>query len=654
MKPQNLIRRLSLFLALALTLSMVGFVAAQDDDGTYTDPAGMFSVPIPTNWRAEQIDDYVLLASPDDEIKLFIAAIDEADPQTAIESFFDIALPDFDQDGGNATPIPAAMLGDLEDGLAINYVPRDGILYQGVAQVYDGVSYVFLVEGSLTAIQQRAAQINIINTGFSITALEEDDDTVLEARPLTDDMIAEVEAFVPEALAQLNVPGAVVAIVQGDEIVYVGGFGVRERDGDPVDAETLMMIGSTTKSMTTMAMGALVDDGLLDWDAPAIDYLPSFAVADPELTESITIANLVCACSGVPRRDFEIIFNATELSAEDIIESLGTYEFFTDFGEAFQYSNQMVAAGGYAAAAAVAGEGDLYAAYIDLLQERILDPIGMTASTIDFDAVRAYGNYAIPYGGNLELEYVPIPLSYEEFVTPVAPAGALWASGEDMARYLLTAMNLGVAPDGTRIISEENLLRTWEPQVPLAANVDYGLGWFVETYRGMTLISHGGNMLGFTSELMFLPDAGIGVAVITNAQGTNSINQAIAERVFELVFDLPAEAENSLHANMEQVRNMYAELEFTDDIDADFVAQFLGDYTNEALGNLTLEWVDDALFVDTGEFRAELRGVPDKDDEFITFSPPLASVPVFLRDGDDGRVIVVGSGVVEYTFTPAE
>ena len=108
-----------------------------------------------------------------------------------------------------------------------------------------------------------------------------------------------------------------------------------------------MLIGSTTKTMTTLLMAQMVDEGVMTWDTLVTEVLPSFAVADPAITEAITMENLVCACTGVPRRDLELVFNSDELSAEEVVESLETFRFFTDFGEAFQYSNQMVATAGY-------------------------------------------------------------------------------------------------------------------------------------------------------------------------------------------------------------------------------------------------------------------------------------------------------------------
>lgn len=99
------------------------------------------------------------------------------------------------------------------------------------------------------------------------------------------------------------------------------------------------MIGSSGKFLMTTMMAAVVDGGLLDWDTPAVEILPEFAVADPQRTQIITIRNPDCACTGVPRRDLKLLFNGNDLSAEDVVDYLGNFEFFTAFGEAYQYSN---------------------------------------------------------------------------------------------------------------------------------------------------------------------------------------------------------------------------------------------------------------------------------------------------------------------------
>lgn len=192
-------------------------------------------------------------------------------------------------------------------------------------------------------------------------------------------MLAQIERHTTDLLAQFEIPGAAVAIVQNGEVIYTGGFGVLELGGEePVTPTTPMMIGSTGKSMTTAMMASMVDDGLFNWDTPVVEILPRFQFSNPELPQQVTLRNLVCACSGVPRRDLVLIFRAEALTAEEVVESLADFQLLTDFGETFQYSNQMVAAGGYAAAAAAgAGFGQLYQAYVTAMNQRIFKPIGM-------------------------------------------------------------------------------------------------------------------------------------------------------------------------------------------------------------------------------------------------------------------------------------
>ena len=460
-------------------------------------------------------------------------------------------------------------------------------------------------------------------------------------------------------------------------MVYAEGFGVRELGNDaPVTPETLMMIGSTGKTMTTMMMATVVDDGLMSWDTPVREVLPQFSVADPELSEQITIRNLVCACTGVPRRDLQLIFNADELSAEDIVESLQEFEFFTEFGEAFQYSNQLVATGGYAAAAATgAAWGSLYEVYVDELDARIFAPIGMENTTLSFDEVIADENYALPHTIGVEVPYELAPLSMERVVVPVAPAGAHWSNVLDMARYLLTELGEGVAPDGTRVVSSENLAETWEPQVPVDANASYGLGWFVDEYKGQRVIHHGGNTFGFTSDLAFLPDAGIGITILTNGRASDALNQAVRFRLLELLFEQPMEYDAQADFLNQTVRGIVAEpVAEAMPVDAEAVEPFLGRYENEELGELEMVWADEKLFFDVGEFSMEVRALPAQEEtpegnaaeatatpsdasatDYVIYGPPMTGIPLRLEMGEDGQPLVIfGMGVDEYTFTPVE
>lgn len=646
-------------LVLLLALMFMIPAAAQETE-TYTDPAGLFSVPIPTNWTVTEAEGYALLASPDNKIEVYLLTVEGSSTTEAIAAGWAQVIADFALEAIDTQSFtdPAVTAG-AEEVTVITYNNPDDpqVIFQGLGILYEGRVYLLLFKADLTAAQQRSAQVNIINTGYTITALEKDDLSDAEPLPLTDELIAELEAYILEKMDQLDVVGASVAIVQGNEVVYAKGFGVRGGDSlEPVTPDTPMMIGSTTKTMTTMLMGILVDEGKLRWDEPVVNILPNFSLAEPDVTEQITVQNLVCACTGVPRRDFELIFNGHDLTAESIVESLSTFELFTDFGEAFQYSNQMVAAGGYVAAAAAGGEyGDLYNTYVSLMQERIFDPIGMNRTTFSFEEIEAADDYAFPYMLNAVGEYYPAPLSEEEWLIKIAPAGAVWSTANDMAKYLITEINKGVTADGTRVISEENLTYTWQPQVAISADSSYGLGWIIENYKGLTIYSHGGNTLGYSSEMAFLPDEGIGIVVLSN-QRLSILNTAVAYRLMELLFQQEFEYDGQinfiLQSTDEAVDKFTAQIQ--DNVEPEAAAAMAGTYTNEALGVITVEVEEGIVYLDAGEFRSEIRAAKNDDGELYYFAYDGQLAGVTLNPGDDNTTLTIGEGVVTYVFERME
>jgi len=627
----------------------------------YTGADGQFTVPIPTNWQVEEGSGFVKLSDPDGELLAYLVVVPTDNITDAIESAVKLVDPAFDLaiDERVVPPAPA----NIDELLVFNYKTDDpsNHLVQALGMRVGDAVHVQIYDVTVTGLQRRASQLNIISSGYKITAVEETDLRGVQPLPVDDAILAELESFITTYLEKLEIPGAVVGIVQDGEIVYAEGFGVADpATGRALTPDTPMMIGSVGKSMTTMLMGALVDDGLMAWDTPAVTLYPDFRVLDPELSETITMRNLVCACTGVPRRDLELAFNFTEMDAEDTVASLADFEFFTDFGEAFQYSNQMVATAGYIAGWVDAGQqGDLMADYAAALQTRVLDPIGMDDTTIDFAEIRERGDYAVPHGLQVTSKLAPIGLEIEEFLVPIAPAGSHWSTLDDMLKYMITQLNDGVAPDGVQVISAENLLETRKPQIAVDASTSYGLGWLVSDYKEQPLISHGGNSLGFSTEFTFLPEANLGAIVITNGQGTNFFNGAVIARLLELVFEQPEviapDMEFYLQRTAQQQEEMAAKL--LDAVDEAAVAPFVGVYNNAALGEIEVTLAEGKLTIDTGDFVSSL--LPYLDDEgnlyrYLMIDPPLAGLSVQLLEEEGAPVIVIGEGAVSYRFAPKE
>ncbi len=645
------------WIVLPVLLALTSAAFAQSD-GEIADPDGRFTVPIPTNWTAEVIDNYVRLQDPSALISAYALAISAETAQAGIESAWAIVDPDYGLEAAQTiSPPPPPGEDEL---LVINYDAGAARFVQAVGRRVGTMVYVLIFDGELNALIQRNAQAQQIASGFTFTEIEQIDLSGVEPRSIDEALLAEFEAYANDLLARLEVPGAAVAIVERGQIIYTGAFGVRELGSDePIAVDMQFMIGSTTKPITTTMMAGLVDEGIMTWDTPVIELLPNFRVADPALTQRFTVRNLVCACSGVPRRDYEFVFNADELTAQGVIDSLATFEFFTDFGEAFQYSNQLVATGGYAAAAAVDPNGDLYDTYIRAMQTRIFDPIGMTSTTFDFEAVGLRDRMAVPHSAYLiEPYYRPVPLSMEAVLIPVAPAGLAWSTVEDMARFMIMLMNGGVTPDGTRIVSEEQLALLWEPQVAVSAQISYGLGWLVETYKGLRLLHHGGNTLGFTSEFAFLPDADLGIVVLANAQGANLFSAGLRERLFELAYDQPMAFDDQIDFFIAQSEQQIAELEASigDAPTIDAAETMLGIWTNDILGDVELRFREGALVADTGEFVVELRPNVNPEVEpgtLIAVDAPATGITFRFIETDGQQRMIIGENVTEYTFTRA-
>ena len=128
--------------------------------------------------------------------------------------------------------------------------------------------------------------------------------------------------------------------MQDGKVVFADGFGVRELGrGAKPDGDTLYMIASNTKALTTLMLAKLVDEGKLTWETPVTQLLPSFQLGDADTTSRVLVKHLICACTGLPRQDFEWLFQFEGVTPEGAMETLATMKPTSKFGELFQYSN---------------------------------------------------------------------------------------------------------------------------------------------------------------------------------------------------------------------------------------------------------------------------------------------------------------------------
>jgi CubicO group peptidase (beta-lactamase class C family) len=525
-----------------------------------------------------------------------------------------------------------------------------------IARRKGGTWYVNLLDGKDAAADRRGAEATVAIRSLKASGVVKESFAGRAAHPLDAERQKQLESFIEESRRKMDIPGVSIAVVQGGKIVYEKGFGVRlAGKNEPVTPETLFLIGSNTKSLTTLLMAILIDEKLFAWSTPVTQLLPSFALGDPKVTQSLTMQHTVCACTGLPRQDLEFIFEFAGVTPEDRVAAMKTMVPTTGFGETFQYSNTMVSTGGYVAAHALSPKLKLGPAYDAAMQAKVFGPLGMRATTFDFARAKKQ-NHAMPHGRAWAPGYKPFPLSWEEAVIPVRPAGAAWSNVRDMSRFLLLELGKGVTPEGKRVVSEENLLKRREPQVKITDEASYGLGLMVAKDHGVSIVQHGGNNLGFSSDMYFLPDHGIGVVMLSNGGGTNTFLAAVRRRLMEILFDGEPEAAENLVAGIDLQNKARAEdtVLLKPQIDPALVSRILNDYTNPGLGRASVRREGRQVIIDVGEWQSPLAQKTDRDGttKLVMMGPVFAGFELIPEEKDGRTTLTIQAAQQTYTFEP--
>jgi CubicO group peptidase (beta-lactamase class C family) len=343
-----------------------------------------------------------------------------------------------------------------------------------------------------------------------------------------------IERFVVEQLAAWEVPGCAIAAVQDGNVVLAAGWGRRDLGTQlPVTSGTLFAIGSATKAFTAATAGALVDDGLLEWERPLRDYLPDLRFHDTVVTDRLSVVDLLSHRSGLPRHDLAWVGHPGRSRAE-LVRRLRFLPLSRDLRQEFQYCNL-----GYLVAGHVV-EALSGTPWEDYLRSRLLTPLRMDRSNLSVDDMRADPDHATAYERRQGV-VVPVPLRP---VTAMAPAGAVNSCAADMARWLLAQLGGGQV-DGQTVMSPGTVARQHTPHMvlpedrtfPASTRHSYGLGWTIGRYRDRRLAQHAGGIDGFQTECMLLPDDGIGVAVMTNTS-SSTMAPVVAYRVLDELLGL--------------------------------------------------------------------------------------------------------------------
>jgi CubicO group peptidase (beta-lactamase class C family) len=478
-----------------------------------------------------------------------------------------------------------------------------------------------------------------------------DEVTIQAEKNSLHEKLDQIRGFVDSLRPEWKVPGVAIGIVKDGNVVMAEGFGVRNRtDSLPVTRYTLFAIGSATKAFTTAAIAMLVADGHLDWDGRVRDYLPRFRMYDRFAGERMTLRDLVTHRSGLPRHD-AMWYNSSASRAE-LVERVQHLEPNEDFRTSFQYQNLMYLTAGYLLGQVSRGRWE------DVVREKLLDPLKMRRTNFSVTQLSKSPDRALAYRRDddtvRQIEY--------RNISTMGPAGSINSCIVELNRWVNFHLTAGKSPGGEQLLPSSLVEEMHTPQMAIsrpeqyteALYTSYGLGWFVEAYRGHRRVHHGGNIDGFSALISLYPDDDLGVVILANLDGS-PLPGIVCHRIADIFMGLePVDYHQRIMATTEgaeeiadEARQAQEELDRVEDTDPSHdLEDYAGEYEHPGYGVMTIAFEDDELHAVYNDLRAELEHW--HYDVFMASFPELADRRMKLN------FLTNPSGDVHQVSTPLE
>jgi CubicO group peptidase (beta-lactamase class C family) len=590
-------------------------------------PSGA-TLKVAADWTVTAVNDGLTLEDPEKQLKVELVEVPASvEMKDALSAAWRRRRPGFDRQELASSDSPGREGWDRFHWSRYRTSPGEARRVSAFVARKGALAVVVLIDGPLAAVQRRGSQIALVHDSLRPAGYVRESYRGRTPRPLDATRVTDLKEFIDRMRQAADVPGVSVVLFDKDAVLIEEGFGLRERGRpEPVTADSLYIIASNTKPLTTLLLARLVDEGNFGWDTPVTQIYPGFRIGDPGVTGRILLKHLVCACTGLPRQDLEWLFTFDRSSPQGQLDVLATMKPTTEFGALFQYSNPLASAAGYIGARTITPGGDLGQAYDDVMRDKVFRPLGMNRTTFSFDeALRA--DHASPHSWDLSLRNVPIEMGLNRSIIPVRPAGGAWSSVRDYARYVRLELARGRLPDGATFVTERNLLARRVPQVRMAEESWYGMGLSLEDVKGIRVICHGGSMFGYKSNFFVVPDAGVGGVVLTNADAGWNVSRAVMRRTLELIYDGHAEAEEDLLSAVREARAylMGAQKDWKVPPDAAEVKRLASSYRNAALGEILVGTGSDEVVFQFGGWKSRMATTvnPDGTTSFVSVDPGI-------------------------------
>jgi CubicO group peptidase (beta-lactamase class C family) len=622
-------------------------------DGPHETAAGA-TFTAPAGWTIRKYADRAELEGPEPDLHVTLLDSKASNADDAVKNAWLTVHPDWKRPLKLATPEPGRRGWDEARGYEYETSPNEKLFVFAKAFRRGDAWTVMLVESGQAALERRLGQFRIITQSLKPKGYAKESFAGKTAHPLDADRIKQITSMIDRARDVAGIPGLAVSLVQSGKVVFQGGFGVKEI-GKPakVDDGTLFIIASNTKALTTLLLAKLVDEQKFQWDTPIAKVVPSFKLGDANTTSQVLVKHLVCACTGLPRQDYEWLFEFKNATAKSQMDLLGTLQPTTKFGELYQYSNLLASAAGFVAGEVAFPKKELGAAYDEAMRSRIFVPLGMNDTTFDFERA-ARSNHATAHAEDIDGKTTIAVMDVNRAIIPVRPAGGAWSSVKDLTRYVQLELAKGKLPNGKQLVSEQNLLARRDKQVVRGEYETYGMGLTIDTEWGVPVVHHGGSMIGFKSDMFWLPEHGVGGVILTNADTGVMLTRPFLRKTLEVLFDGKAEAEEDM---LSRVKIHKAEVakereRLVVPPVSDVVSKLARHYKNAALGEIKVIEEGAKRIFDFGEWKSEVasRKNDDGTTTMYTIVPGMDGLEFVIAERDGKRTLVLRDKQHEYVF----
>lgn len=417
------------------------------------------------------------------------------------------------------------------------------------------------------------------------------------------EVIREIDTELNALLQDRKAVGFSIAITNKDGILYSRGYGHKDLDKkDPVTPNTLFAIGSCTKAFTAALLGILEDKGELSLQDSPRDYIPYLKFYNDEMNQQITIKDMMCHRTGLPRHDLSWYLFPTD-SKEELIKRIAYQEPTAGIREIWQYNNFMYLAQG------VIAEEITGKSWEENIEEYFFTPLKMNSSVAELAKISPEGDKSAGFGLVKE-EIIAMP-DYK--IKGMSPAGSIYSSVNDMSKWVQCWLNNGKY-NGEQVIPESYLRAAItskmivDQSLPSAKNPDthfgnYGYGWFMASYKGHYLVQHGGNIDGFSARTTLFPTDTLGIIVLANQNGSDipgTASRIIADRLLGLEISEwePRKTEENKDTSG-QKEDETPSMKIAGTSPSHALSDFAGTYENPGYGKATIIVSNDSMYVET-------------------------------------------------------